>query len=221
MQNILKPFILSLVLVTSTNFAFANNNDEKFSLTIMTPSAIESLLGDHPAAGSVEEKAEVKQMIALQDSRTNEDCVYADSQNSTSLTNLFAANNGPLTAKEASKLEKATFKNYAQAGLNIYIAKKLYNRARPYDAHQEVKPCIELETSMSYPSGHAAIARYFANVLSEYYPERKAAFFKRASESSANRVIGGVHYPSDVVAGDKLGDALFKLFKQSERNDRD
>jgi len=217
MQKFLKPLLLSIALVATSNFAFAK--DEKISITIMSPSAVKAALGDFPAAGSAEEAAEVKTLISLQDKRTIEQCDFAQSQNSVSLKSLFVDNNGPLTEKEASQIESATFKDYAQTGLNIYLAKKMYNRPRPYDAHPEVKPCIDHETSMSFPSGHATIARYYANVLSEYFPQRRAAFFKRAAESSANRVIGGVHYPSDVAAGDKFGDTLYALYKQNGKKD--
>ncbi len=219
MQTIFKTLILSVALVTTTNFAFAK--DEKFSISIMTPAAVKTAIGEAPLADSAEEKAEVKALVALQDLRTVEQCDYALSQSSANLKTLFVENNGPLTAKEASQVESATFKNYAQAGLNIYLAKKMYNRPRPYDSHPEVKPCIDLESSTSFPSGHATIARYYANVLSEYFPAKKAAFFKRAAEVSANRLLGGVHYPSDIVAGQKLGDALYELFKANEKEDRD
>jgi acid phosphatase (class A) len=209
MNKFLISFVLSMAIISGNSFAA----DEKFSIKVLTPSAIKSLLGDFPQTGSTEEVADVKTLIAWQDKRTVEECEYADSQNSSNLTALFSDNNGPLTAEEASKLEKRTFKIYAEAGLSILLAKKLYNRARPYDAHSEVKPCIELETSTSFPSGHATIARFYANVLTEYFPARKAEFFKRADEAALNRVIGGVHYPSDIAAGKKLGDEIYKLLK--------
>ena len=207
MNKMFKTLVLATAILTTNAFA----GQEKFSIKVMTPSAVKSLLGDFPKSGSQVEKDEVKTMLAIQDSRTSEECAYADSQNASKLTAMFHDNNGPLTADEASKMEKLTFKLYAEAGLNILVAKKSYDRPRPYDSHPEIKPCIELETSTSYPSGHSTIARFYANILAQYYPDRKAAFFKRADEAAMNRVIGGVHYPSDIAAGKVFGDALYKF----------
>ena len=205
MNKMFKTLILVTAILTTNAFA----KGEKFSIKVMTPTAVKDLLGEFPKSGSQAEKEEVKKMIAIQDTRTSEECAYADSQNASKLAALFHDNNGPLSKDEASRMEVITFKLYAEAGLNILMAKKVYNRPRPYDSHQEVKPCIELETTASFPSGHSTIARFYANILSQYYPERKTAFFKRADEAALNRVIGGVHYPSDVAAGKVFGDALF------------
>lgn len=208
----LNKLLASLVLagIMSTN-AMAQEN---LSITILTPSQIKQVIGEAPAVGSKEEAGDYKALLDWQDKRTVEQCEFAAAQDSANLKTLFVANNGPLSEKEGKTMEILLFKKYAEAGLNIYLAKKQYNRPRPYDANPEVKPCIPLETSSAYPSGHAAIAQFFANELSDYYPERRAAFMKRAKESSMNRVIGGVHHPSDVVAGVKLGDVLYKLLKE-------
>ena len=54
------------------------------------------------------------------------------------------------------------------------------------------------------------MARLFAHVLGTIYPERKDALMKRADEVARNRVLGGVHHPTDVEAGKKMGDVLGK-----------
>lgn len=212
MKHIFKTFALVLFVLTSQ--AFANGNqDEKITIKVLTPSAVKAAIGDFPKPGSVEEAADFKEILDWQNKRSTEECDYAHMQESANIETLFVANNGPLTAKEASKLKKLTFKKYAEAGLNIMIAKRQYKRPRPYDANPEVKPCIDLESSSAFPSGHATIARFYAHLLSEYYPERKASFFKRANEAALNRVIGGVHHPSDIKAGMILGDVIYQLLK--------
>lgn len=97
---------------------------------------------------------------------------------------------------------------YAEAGANIYLAKRIYKRPRPYLTRTELTPCIDKESSYAYPSGHTALARLFARLLSRIYPERTAAFLERADEIAENRVLGGVHHPTDLISGKKLGDAM-------------
>jgi acid phosphatase (class A) len=61
---------------------------------------------------------------------------------------------------------------------------------------------------MSYPSGHAASAFTLAALLGEIFPDKKEALLEQAAEIAENRVIGGVHYPSDIAAGKQLGLAI-------------
>jgi len=91
---------------------------------------------------------------------------------------------------------------------NGLIAKKTFNRPRPYVANPLIKPCISLENSAAYPSGHTMIARVYARILSAVYPERAEKFLALADQYSEYRVIGGVHHPSDVKSGKILADHL-------------
>lgn len=208
----MNKFLLALTILLST---LAHAGDD-FSLTILTPSAIKNTIGEFPKAGSIGETLDFDTLLFWQNTRTPEQCEYAQTQADTSIHAIFVPNNGPLSSEEAKKMEKKLFKKYAEAGLNIYIAKKLYDRPRPYDSNPEIKPCIDLESSSAYPSGHATIAQFLALELSQFFPERRIQFLKRASEASMNRVIGGVHHPSDVVAGQKLGTELFKVLNNKK-----
>ena len=91
----------------------------------------------------------------------------------------------------------------------LLTAKNYYKRPRPFDyADETVDPCIEKATGYAYPSGHATSARLYARLLGKMYPERAEAFLKRGDEAALFRVLGGVHHPTDIEAGKKLGDAL-------------
>jgi len=210
---------MKILLSTLCLFGLLNLNisaDEKLSFSILTPSAIKTLLGDFPKAGSMEEKKDYETILKYQDTRSSDECALADAENSATLKSIFGGANGPLTDAEASKLEAGLLKYYAEAGANIWLAKRTYKRPRPYDANPEIKPCIELETSYAYPSGHTTFARVFAHLLSAIYPERTKAFFEKADLSAEYRVLGGVHHPSDIVSGKKLADALFELMKKEK-----
>lgn len=66
---------------------------------------------------------------------------------------------------------------------------------------QRPRPPYAPEKRGSYPSGHAAFAASAAIILSEMVPERRYAIFAQARLFAENRVILGVHYPSDISAG--------------------
>jgi len=54
--------------------------------------------------------------------------------------------------------------------------------------------------SYSYPSGHAALGALAAIVLSRMVPEQREALFARGWDYGWNRVVAGVHFPSDIEA---------------------
>jgi acid phosphatase (class A) len=165
-------------------------------------------LGPFPVPDSVENKQEIEQMIYLQNTRTNADCAEAQAQATASLATLFGGKNGVLSDNEIVKVKNKLTMVIIKTGTEIYFAKSEFKRPRPYLTHPEIKPCIEMESSMAYPSGHSTLARVYARMLSVAYPERSLQFFEKADKAAFNRVLGGVHYPSDVIAGKKLGDVL-------------
>ena len=65
--------------------------------------------------------------------------------------------------------------------------------------------CTKIETppdySFSYPSGHSTFGTMTAIILSNMVPEKRAALYKRGWDYGQQRVVAGVHYPSDVEAG--------------------
>jgi len=185
-------------------------------IRIFTPDTIKEMLGPHPAKGSAEEQREFAFLAELQSLRTEEQCRQAAKEESASLVTLFANEGGPLSRTEARILSVRFLQAYASAGINIYLAKSLYDRPRPYDATPELTPCIDKESSSAYPSGHTAFARMFARLLSRIYPERASALMRRADEVAFNRMIGGVHHPSDIVSGKKLGDEMAKQVTDEE-----
>ena len=52
--------------------------------------------------------------------------------------------------------------------------------------------------------------------MAEIMPQKRSEFLKRAEEIGKSRILGGVHYPSDVAAGSILAEALFNQFMQSK-----
>jgi membrane-associated phospholipid phosphatase len=57
----------------------------------------------------------------------------------------------------------------------------------------------------SFPSEHAATAFLMASILGERYPHLRPFFYTAAVVVSLSRLLLGVHYPTDILAGAALG----------------
>ena len=88
------------------------------------------------------------------------------------------------------------------------LTKNLYSRRRPPALEPTVHPCVEVPKSFSYPSGHSMRAFLWAAVLSDIFPDRKEALYAQAHRAAWARVVGGVHFPSDIVGGRILAAAI-------------
>jgi len=94
------------------------------------------------------------------------------------------------------------------ATIATWDAKYVYNRPRPSQLDPKLAIAVALPNSPSYPAEHAAAASAAAAVLSYVYPDDAQAFEDMAQQASQARVLAGVQYPSDVVAGLALGRAV-------------
>ncbi len=115
----------------------------------------------------------------------------------------------PLTAELLDKAEKDTH-NVTED------AKRLWDRDRPPHQDGRITPLLKVPSNASYPSGHATRAVLWARVLAVLSPKDKEALRERARLVAIDRVIAGVHYPTDVAAGLALGDAIADELMKSE-----
>lgn len=209
MRNLLA---LIITLITTTAFAQHFDLDSK----ILTSKQIQKIIGAFPAKGSAGEAEDFRVLLKYQETRTAADCAQATRDEEVTLDAMFGGKNGILNEDEVNRMNIFLVKAYAGAGINSHIAKKAYKRPRPYESNNLIKPCIGTEKSYAYPSGHTLVARLFARILSAVYPERAEKFMIRADQFAENRVIGGVHHPSDVAASKILGDYLAKEMIDSD-----
>ena len=86
--------------------------------------------------------------------------------------------------------------------------KRRWNRPRPASVDDAVEPCAPTPRSGSYPSGTAAQGIVAGRLLADLIPERKRELLARGQEIATLRVVAGAHFPSDVEAGVKLGNAI-------------
>jgi len=170
---------------------------------------LKALLPDPPADGSPANLKEIDLILEKQQSRTPEEVnrikreVHLDVYLfDTVLGPWFTAQNVPLTAAFFKKIDDDIYPV-------ILSAKKDWHRPRPPSQDSRVHPPIDLPKNDSYPSGHSTFGTLDALVLAQLVPDLKDQFLARGRQIGDDRVIAGVHFPSDVEAGRTLGKALF------------
>jgi acid phosphatase (class A) len=169
-----------------------------------------------PARDSAEEREDFVVLHDWQDKRTPEECARADSENKITFSVFFGKPNGTLSAPEIATLSKIFEKTQLSAGEAADAEKKRWRRPRPFVTDPRIRPCVYVSPlSLAYPSGHTTIAATFGYVLSHLMPERSSEFEARADQIALDRVIGGVHHPSDIRAGKICAAQLFEALSEN------
>lgn len=97
----------------------------------------------------------------------------------------------------------------AVAGILIFRAlKRTSRRKRPCEIEPHCWASILPPDKYSFPSGHAITAFAVAISLGLFYPELQTCLLAMALLIAISRIILGMHFLSDVVAGTTIGIAL-------------
>ncbi len=95
------------------------------------------------------------------------------------------------------------------AGVVLYkYLKRLFVRERPFITHAAIDRAMAPLDRYSFPSGHTMHAVGFTWQAGAHFPEVLWVLAPLAALIAASRVVLGLHYPSDVLAGAALGAAL-------------
>jgi acid phosphatase (class A) len=86
--------------------------------------------------------------------------------------------------------------------------KEAHARPRPHLALPGLEPAFARPDGYSYPSGHATGAAMFAVLLTAIDPAHAADWERQSELVRLSRLYGGAHFPSDVLAGRRLGEAV-------------
>jgi len=163
-------------------------------------------IGPPPAKGSAIYLQDYKILHQLQDSRTEEQCKAADLQSRPTTTNLFGPETGVLTATELQSVIAECDQLMNKIIKICAPFKAQYLRIRPYDVDHTIHPCVKIPGgNHSYPSTHAAMGILLSKYLAKKFPAKRDLIMQQGLQIGMNRVLGGVHHPSDVAAGRAIG----------------
>jgi membrane-associated phospholipid phosphatase len=130
-------------------------------------------------------------------------------------TNVTNPTPGSLAGRAFALMNAAIY----DAIIATWDAKYAYNRPRPTEFDPTLNAAVAVPNSPSYPSEHAAAAGAASAVLAHLFPNDAQWFLTQADEAAQSRVLAGVQYPSDTVAGVELGRRVAQLAIERAHND--
>jgi acid phosphatase (class A) len=174
-----------------------------------------ALLMPPPLPDSPEQKFDLGEVEAVHHSRPGNDVVAALAEDKGvtpfSFTNVvgdfFLPEKFPRTATLLRRVQSVTEHE-------VNLVKNYWKRPRPYVVDPDL---IEgkAEKSFSYPSGHSTQSMTLALVLTDLFPDKRAALLARAREIGWHRVELARHYPTDIFAGRVLAQAIVREMKNN------
>jgi undecaprenyl-diphosphatase len=97
-------------------------------------------------------------------------------------------------------------------GLAVYkVLKRACVRERPFITHAAIDRAMPALDRYSFPSGHTLHAASFTLQACMHFPQLAWVLLPLALAIAASRVVLGLHYPTDVLAGAVLGASLGAL----------
>jgi len=198
------PFALVLLVLALSPPAEALDPGKRLYVPAGSVDAA-GLIGPPPKLGSPAFHEQMAIVLWLQKTRTPAQTAFVEK---TLDTKRFA----PLISEELFDVDgielKKTIDDAISEVRDDYDAlKAVYDLPRPFQVNDAIKPVGEARPVASYPSGHAIRAIVYARLLAEVFPGKKDALMDLAIRIGYGRVIAGVHYPDDIVSGQKLGQA--------------
>jgi acid phosphatase (class A) len=166
---------------------------------------LETLLPPPPAEGSAQAREELAELHSIEAGRSPVEIEEARRDASLRGLAVYQSLFGEqFTAENLPALAKLFDGVYRDAAVTYKTGKIHWQRQRPAVADPSLHPVCP-QTSDSYPSGHSTVGWAEGVVLAAVFPERQADILGRAREYAYHRLICGVHYRSDVVAGQVVG----------------
>ncbi len=179
-----------------------------------------ALLAPPPVADSPEQAADLATARAVFKARTAEELARANKDANLSLFNFAPAIGDFFQPGKFPKMEAFLDGVKTNISDTINVTKNHWNRLRPYQVDKELwigKP----EKSSSYPSGHSTRGTVQALLLAELFPEKREKILEIGRNIGWDRVLIGKHFPTDVVAGRVLGQAIVRELKANPHFQRD
>lgn len=199
-----RRLLAAAVLVCLTVPALAANpylTGKMLDLTVLVPPP--------PAKGSPADLADMQAVLDAQATASEERKHQALVDSDETVFTMFTPVLGEKFNAAALPKAAAMFERIGDSEDDtLDAAKPFFGRVRPWLANPAVKAIAKPTKSGSYPSGHTTRVGIEASVMAMILPEKKAEIWARAVDYAQSRVIGGMHYPSDIEAGWRTGAAM-------------
>lgn len=102
---------------------------------------------------------------------------------------------------EASVILTSAFLSW----LFVLILKDIFDSPRPFITYTEIKPLFDYGSYDSFPSGHATFFSALGVALFMYHKRIGIFYLLGALIIGVSRIVAGVHFPFDILAGFVLG----------------
>ena len=174
-----------------------------------------TVVGLYPQQGTVTAQEELAVLLWLQNTRTAQDVARAKGESTPSLGCFandihlgYGAANGGISLADFPRTVAVLEQAREDAAPVLESLKQTFLRPRPFVSYPAVVPALPRPAEFSYPSSHAALGVLYCQILCQLDPADQAGFAATGNLIGTDRVLGGVHYPSDVEAGQRFGKAF-------------
>lgn len=207
----LKRFVMFAAAVSISVSVAKEQDGQGPQLKYLNPAdvAAATILPPPVADGSQEQREELAELQAVAKARRDERLKLARFDDENINAEIFrSAITGfdpaklPLTAKLLDTAKR-------ESSLVSHMAKLHFDRKRPYEFDPALNVCAQHRgKNATYPSGHTTAGYAMAVTLAHLMPDQADAALRRAQIYGQSRMVCGVHYRSDIVAGQVVGTAV-------------
>jgi acid phosphatase (class A) len=186
-----------LLLVSTSAFAADKFNYLTENIDLL------KVLPPPPALDSEAQKRDMAAVLEMQRTRTP---AMAERGVADNVLSIYRYDDvlGPDFKKDKLPIANA-FVDRAEADARIVLnaTKDAYKRLRPAGVNPEEVHYLggKVRLPYAYPSGTTLYGAVGGILLANMIPEKSFEIYERADEFSHNRVVIGVHYPRDLIAG--------------------
>ncbi len=111
------------------------------------------------------------------------------------------ADNAPRVARRYALFQAAIY----DSGVACWDAKYAYWALRPHQLDPAFRPLFAVPNHPSFPSAHSCLSVAAAATIGQFFPGDAPVVEALARDAAESRIWGGLHYRSDLTAGEVIG----------------